>query len=103
MFVQNYFVDKKHTKIYPHIINPKTDKILHKMIKALERIAADPYIRRIMEEQEFDKLEVDLLNDTITQQGNTILLVTAERDNAWNIVAQKDKEIEKLKRLAGLN
>jgi len=39
LFVQNYFVDKKHTKIYPHIINPETDKILHKMINALERIS----------------------------------------------------------------
>ena len=47
------------------------------MAKTLERIAADPYIRRIMEEQEYDELEVDLLN-------NTILLVTAERDNAWS-------------------
>ena len=45
------------------------------MINALERIATDPYIRRIMEEQEFDKLEVDLLNDTITAQGNTITVL----------------------------
>ena len=80
------------------------------MENVLERIAADPYIRRIMEEQEFDKLEVDLLNDTILQQGNTILHVTAERDNAWNIVAQKDNalqsalaELAQLKQTYGLN
>ena len=70
------------------------------MAKTLERIAADPYIRRIMEEQEYDELEVDLLNNTITQQsvvitqqGNTILLVTAERDNAWS---ERDDALAKL-------
>ena len=93
LFEQNYFVEQKHTKIYPHKINPKTNKILHKMLKSLEHIAADPYIRRIMEEQEYDKLEIDLLNDKITAQGNTILHVTAERDNAWNTVSQQAQEL----------
>ena len=72
LFEQKYFVDGKYIKKYPHTINPKTDKILVKMIKSLERIAADPDTRRIMEEQEFDELEMNLLSNTITKQSNTI-------------------------------
>ena len=76
---------------------------MEKMVKPLERMAADPYIRRVMEEQEFDELEVNLLNNTIVQQGNTIVQqgntivkVSAERDNAL-------AELIKLKQKYGLN
>ena len=43
------------------------------MIRTLERITTDAYIKRIMEEQDFDELEVNLLQKTIEQQGNTIV------------------------------
>ena len=82
LFEQNYFVYKKHTKKYLYNINPETDKILYKMIKALERIAADPYIRSIMEDQEIDEMELNLLKNSNTSLKNKVLSVTAERDNA---------------------
>ena len=50
------------------------------MVRTLEQISADSYVRRVMEEQEFDELEVSLLK-------NTIAAISAERDNA---LAQKD-------------
>ena len=36
------------------------------MIKVLERIAADPYIRSIMEDQEIDEMELNLLKNSNT-------------------------------------
>jgi len=38
------------------------------MIRTLERITTDAYIKRIMEEQDFYELEVNLLLKTIEQQ-----------------------------------
>ena len=102
LFEQNYFVDGKFTKKYLYPLDPKTDKILKKMVNTLERIATDPYMRRVMEEQEWDELEVNLLQDALERQGNTIVVVSAERDNAR---AERDSalaELNELKRRFGL-
>ena len=84
LFEQNYFVDKNHTKNYYYNINSKTHKILYKMLQSLERIAADPHIRRIMDEQEIDELEVNLLKNRVHDLKNAVSIATAERDNAWS-------------------
>ena len=80
------------------------------MANRTNNIAADPYIRSIMEDQEIDEMELNLLKNSNTSLKKTISLVTAERDNAWNIVAQKDNalqsalsELNELKRQIGLN
>ena len=78
LFEQNYFVDKKHTKKYHYNINPETDKILYKMIKSLERIADDPYIRSIMDDQEIDEMELNLLKNTNTSLKNTVVTLQAQ-------------------------
>jgi len=73
LFEQSNFIEEKHYKKYKY---PKTNnKTLEKMIRTLERIAADAYIKRIMEEQDFDELEVNLLQKTIEslQSNNTAL------------------------------
>jgi len=54
------------------------------MVRALEQISADSYIRRVMLEQELDELEVSLLKNAIAE-------ISAERDNA---IALKDNAIE---------
>ena len=38
------------------------------MVRTLEQISADSYIRRVMEEQEFDELEVNLLKNALAQK-----------------------------------
>ena len=48
------------------------------MIKALERIAADPYIRRIMEDQEIDEMELNLLKNSNTSLKNTVVTLQAQ-------------------------
>ena len=65
------------------------------MIKALERIAADPYIRRIMEDQEIDEMELNLLKNTntslrstVTQQGNTIVVLQANNADLQAQIAE---------------
>ena len=87
------------------------------MVNTLDYLAADPYTRRVMEEQDYAAKNVEFWKNTNTALKDTIATVIAERDNAWterdnawterdnawNIVAQQAKQIEELKRLAGLN
>jgi len=73
------------------------------MVKTLERIAADPKMRRAMQEEEFAALDVAFLQNVVTQKE----LALAQRDNALaqkdNALAQKDKEIAELRKMLGLN
>jgi len=48
LFEQNYFVDENFQKIYPY---PITNKNIKKMVETLEYIAADPKVRRAMQEE----------------------------------------------------
>jgi hypothetical protein len=86
VFEQSYFVDKEYFKKYPY---PITNKIIQKMINTLERIAVDPKMRRVMEEEEFAALDKAFWQDVVTRKDNAI--------------AQKDKEIAELRRRLGLN
>ena len=71
------------------------------MINTLEYLAADPYTRRVMEEQDFAAKNVEFWK-------NTIATVTAERDNAWstinqqsNTIAAQAQELEAYRRMYG--
>ena len=108
VFKANYFVDKKFLKKYVYrITENETDKILKKMIAKLQQIAADPYARREMEEEEFMAMNIDFWKRTIVNKDSIISAVSAElaqrdkelvqtnkeRDIDRNTIAQRDKEL----------
>ena len=63
------------------------------MITKLGQIASDPYARRVMEEEEFMAMNIDFWKKSIVNKDSIIAAVSAERDIAWNTIAQKDKEL----------
>ena len=70
------------------------------MVKFLEKIASDPYVRRVMEEREFMTMNIDFWKQTIVnkdsiiaQRDSLIATVVAERDMAWDTIAQKDNDL----------
>ena len=69
VFEQNYFVDKEYFKKYPY---PITNKIIEKMVKTLERIAADPKTRRAMQEEEFAALDKAFWEDVVARKDNAL-------------------------------
>ena len=93
IFEQNYFVDKEYFKKYPY---PITHKIIKKMVTTLERIAADPKTRRIMQEEEFAALDLAFWQDVVAQKEKTL----AQKDK---LIAAQKKELEELKRIFGVN
>ena len=52
------------------------------MRNTLDYLAADPYTRRVMEEQDFAAKNVEFWKNTNTALKDTIASVIAERDNA---------------------
>ena len=100
VFEQNYFIDNKYFKKYPY---PIIDKNIKKMVKTLEYIAADPKMRRAMQEEEFAALDAAFWQDALAKKDNTI----AQKDNT---IAQQDHALQKalaelneLKKKFGLN
>ena len=93
VFEQSYFVDKQYFKKYPYSI---TDKNIKKMVKTLEYIAADPKIRRAMQEEEFAALDKAFWQDALAKKDNTI----AQKDNA---LQKALAELTELKQKFGLN
>jgi hypothetical protein len=95
LFEQNNFIvpDKKFIKKYSYHI---TDKLLIKMAQTLEYLAADPAIRRAMEEEEFARLNEQVWQQTFETQSNTIATQS-------NTIAQQDDALQKaLARIAEL-
>jgi len=86
LFEQDYFVDKNFLKKYPY---PITDKNIKKMITTLEYIAADPKMRRAMEEEYWAELDEILWKQALVEKDNTI--------------AQQAREIAELRFKLGLN
>jgi len=93
IFEQDYFVDKNFLKKYPY---PTTDKNIKKMVDTLEYIAADPKVRRAMEEEYWAMQNEVLWKQTIEEQSNAL----AQKDNALQIANERIAELE---RKLGLN
>ncbi|MCL2074189.1 MAG: hypothetical protein FWH18_09720 [Marinilabiliaceae bacterium] len=91
LFQQDFFVDEKFLKQYPY---PITDKNLKKMITTLEYTAADPKIRRAMEEQHFAELDVILWNKTLDQHVKNLAKHLKTIDQQGKALDQKDKAID---------
>ena len=102
LFEQSNFIEEKYYKEYKY---PKTNnKILEKMIRTLERIAADAYIKRIMEEQDFDELEVNLLQNTIERlQSSNASLQSSNASLQSNNTALQIQLAEYQRRYGNLN
>jgi hypothetical protein len=104
VFEQDYFIDKNFIKNYPY---PTTDKNIKKMVDKLAYIAADPKVRRAMEEEYWAALNETLWKQTIAEQSNAL----AEQSNAIvqkdNTLAEQAKIIAEYQRrfgtLTGLN
>jgi hypothetical protein len=92
VFEQNYFVDRFFLKSYPY---PTTDKNIKKMVDTLAYIAADPKVRRAMEEEYWAEMNEIIWKQTIEEQSNAL----AQKDNALakqsNALAQKDNALAK--------
>jgi len=69
LFEQDYFVDGNFLKAYPY---PITDKKIKKMIETLEYIAADPKVRREMEEEYWSALNEMLWEKQVKEQSKKI-------------------------------
>jgi len=93
IFEQNHFVDKEYFKKYPYLI---TDKNIKKMVKTLERIAADPKMRRAMQEEEFAALDRVFWQDVVARKD----YVLAQKDND---LQKALTELNELKQKFGLN
>ena len=100
LFEQDYFVDKNFLKKYPY---PITDKNIKKMITTLEYIAADPKMRRAMEEEYWAELDEILWKQALAKKDSAL----AEQGNALvekdNTIAQQAREIAELRFKLGLN
>ena len=67
LFEQDYFVDENFLKTYPY---PITDKNIKKMVETLEYIAADPKIRRAMQEEYWAAQNEILWENQVTALSN---------------------------------
>jgi len=90
---------------------------MKKMVTTLERIAADPKTRRIMQEEEFAALDLAFWQDVVARKDNTIaqnakVLVRkdktlAQKDKALaakeKLIAAQKKELDELRRRFGIN
>jgi len=110
LFEQNYFVDENFLKKYPY---PITDKNIKKMVETLEYIAADPKVRREMQEEYWAALNETLWEKqveeqsnkiatqgkTIVTQGKTIASLTKDNASQSNTIANQSSAIAELRQL----
>ena len=73
LFEQRNFVekDRKFLKKFIYTLT-ENDKILKKMVKILERIGADPYTMRVMEEQEFAAMNEEIWRYALAQRDSAL-------------------------------
>ena len=96
LFEQDYFVDENFLKKYPY---PITDKNIKKMVETLEYIAADPKVRREMQEEYWaaqNEIIWEKQVETLSNQNETLS----------NQVAAQSNQIAELQRIlqqAGIN
>ena len=78
------------------------------MITTLEQIAADPYTRRVMEEEEFMAMNIDFWKKSIVNKDSIIAdkdsiiaIVSAELAQRDKELVQRNKELEEYRRRYG--
>ena len=109
LFEQDYFVDGNFLKKYPY---PLTNKNIKKMVETLEYIAADPKLRRAMQEEYWAAQNETLWEKEVKTLQQEIIAnkrAMAEKDEAMaenkrimaakdEAMAQKDKALAKNKK-----
>ncbi|MCL2652001.1 MAG: hypothetical protein FWD60_13400 [Candidatus Azobacteroides sp.] len=96
LFEQDYFVEENFLKKYPY---PITDKNIKKMVETLEYIAADPKVRREMQEEYWaaqNEIIWEKQVETLSNQNVTLS----------NQVMEQSSQIAELRRIlqqAGIN
>ena len=121
LFAQTNFVEENFLKYHNY---PITNQYILNMRNTLEYIATDPVAKRLMQEQRLAEMDVASWKQTvseqgstikrkestitrqgniITQQGNTIVVLQSNNEMLQSTIDAQAKQIEELKRLAGLN
>jgi hypothetical protein len=102
LFEQDYFVDETFLKKYPY---PITNKNIKKMVETLEYIAADPKIRRAMQEEYWAALNETIWESQVTTLTNQNANLTNQNANLTNQnvnLTQKIAELERMLQQAGI-
>jgi hypothetical protein len=95
LFEQNYFVDENFLKTYPY---PITNKNIKKMVETLEYIAADPKVRRIMQEEYWAAQNEILWENQVTILTNEVTTLSNENTTLSN----ENAELRRILQQAGI-
>ena len=93
LFEQDYFVDDNFLKKYPY---PITNKNIKKMIETLEYIAADPKIRRAMQEEYWAAQDEVLWENQVTTLMNENVSLSNENVSLSNENVSLSNEVTTL-------
>ena len=85
LFQQDYFTDENFLKKYPY---PITDKNIKKMVETLEYIAADPKVRRAMQEEYWAAQNEILWENQVTTLTNEVTTLSNENAKLRRILQQ---------------
>jgi len=110
LFEQDYFVEANYIKKYPY---PITNKNIKKMVETLKYIAADPKMRRIMQEEywaaeeyamwEKQVAENEALSNQLAAKDNQLAKQSNQLAAKDNEIAKQEREIAELRRRLGLS
>ena len=105
IFEQDYFIDKEEDflKKYPYSI---TNKNIKKMIETLEYLAADPKVRRAMQEEYWAALNETLWEKQVLEQSNQITTLSNQNTTLSNqntTLSNQNEELRRLLQQAGIN
>jgi len=110
-FEQDYFTNKKEDflKKYPYSL---TNKYLKKMLETLEYLAADPKVRRAMQEEYWAALNEELWEKqvaeqsqqitTLSNQNTTLINQNATQSNQITILSNQVAELQRKLQQAGI-
>jgi hypothetical protein len=95
LFEQDYFVDENFLKNYPY---PITNKNIKKMVETLEYIAADPKVRRAMQEEYWASQNEILWENQVTTLTNQNVTLT----NEVTTLSDENAELRRILQQAGI-
>jgi hypothetical protein len=96
LFEQSNFVEEKFLKKYPH---PITHKNIQKMVERLEYIAADPKMRRIMQEEKWAAMNEAIWEKQVTTLTSQNTTLTSQVVVQANQIAAQSNQIAELQRM----
>ena len=104
IFEQDYFIDKEEDflKKYPYSI---TNKNIKKMIETLEYLAADPKVRRAMQEEYWAALNETLWEKQVLEQSKQITTLSNQNMTLSNqnmTLSNQNEELLRLLQQAGI-